>query len=48
VIYPEGIGPEGQLMIAASVILINVAIYVWPLRTPTGSSRDAKRSAQAE
>jgi hypothetical protein len=48
VIYPEGIGPEGQLMIAASVVLINVAIYVWPRRTPTGSSSAAKRSAQAE
>jgi hypothetical protein len=43
VIYPEGVGPEGQLMIAVSVVLINVAIYAWPRRAPRSTSVDAKR-----
>jgi hypothetical protein len=42
VIYPEGVGPEGQLMIAASIVLINVAIYAWPRRAPRNGSSAAK------
>ena len=32
VIYPQGLTPRVQLVLAAGVVLVNVAIYAWVLR----------------
>ena len=36
ILYPEGLTPRSQLMIAAALVLLNVGVYTWSFRRSFG------------
>ena len=36
ILYPEGLTPRSQLMIAAALVLLNVGVYAWSFRRSFG------------
>jgi hypothetical protein len=43
VLYPDGLTPAAQRMLAALVVLVNVGVYAWPRGRVTGAEASAPR-----